>query len=156
MRSGRRARSPARKVIPSHLSPRLVQRINGQTTYWSPTDSWAGGRHRIKGGKLRFWGIFGVWGRVQGRKASHKPGRESAAEVSSARGARQGSRGGKEDTAAAVMVPRLSLTEVLSGGEVEGLPAQTAKSAPWSVRAFAFSRKVSLWDSICSDTLGGR
>lgn len=77
--------------------------------------------------------------------------------MSSARGACQGSRGGKEDTAAAaVMVPRLSLKEVLGGGEVEGLPAQTAISAPWSVRALAFSRKVSLWDSICSDTLGGR
>lgn len=29
-------------------------------------------------------------------------------------------------------------------------------SAPWSVRAFAFSRNVSLWDSICSDKGQGR
>lgn len=27
-------------------------------------------------------------------------------------------------------------------------------SAPWSVRAVAFSRNISLWDSICSDTRG--
>lgn len=50
------------------------------------------------------------------------------------------------------MEPRLSLTDVLHQGEVllERLgDLETTMSAPWSVRALAFSRNVSLWHSIC-------